>query len=152
MSRLSHRSPVWLPILVLCGSADATAQPAPPANLQGLWRVADSACAGCDPAQGPETGAQLRISAQGYQNPFAEDCAQAVVAEALAPESEAALQQRLGLPARWLAADPAQAAVQSFRIWCGAQASFQVIRLSGGDLLVPTEASTVLRLVPAASR
>jgi hypothetical protein len=124
-----------------------------PAALAGLWVVQDSACAGCDPAQGPETGAQLRIAAAGYQNPFAADCSAGLQVHALPTEPLAQIQERLGLPARWLAGagTPAAAAPASagmarpFRLSCPGRPALVVLLLPEGDLLMPVEASTVLR-------
>jgi hypothetical protein len=121
-----------------------------PDRLSGVWTVEDSACSGCDPTRGPEAGARLRLGAQGYQNPFASDCLGAVRTLALAGESVAALQLRLGLPQRWLVREghpqPAPEDVaQTFQLSCVGTEALILVLLPDGHLLMPVEASTVLR-------
>jgi len=116
-----------------------------PQVLIGLWRVADSACKGCDPSQGAETGAEVRLAVRGTQNPFGTDCGGTLEVEAQAPEPWPAVQARLGLPARWLApAGPAPA--QAWRLVCGGVAQETVILVDPDTLLLPGEAGNVLRL------
>ncbi len=118
--------------LLLCLSlattlAEAATQPLP-ADLAGLWRVADSACNGCDPSQGPETGAEVRFAAHGAQNPFGTDCSATLEVERLPPEPLPSLQARLGLPERWLTGvDPASA--RSWRLVCAGTAHETLILL-----------------------
>lgn len=124
--------------------AAPAAQPLP-AALAGLWRVVDSACGGCDPSQGAETGAEVRLAAQGSQNPFGTDCAGLLEVTAEAPEALPALQERLGLPPRWLSGAEA-APARPYRLVCAGVPREVVILLANGALLIPGEASSVLRL------
>ena len=117
-----------------------------PQDLVGLWRVQDGACAGCDPSQGAETGADLRIGEDSYQNPFGSDCGAGASVVPLAPEALSLARDRLGLPPRWSAGAPDSAQVKGYRLICGGTARETVLLLPDGTLLLPQEASTVLRL------
>ncbi|MDE3010130.1 MAG: hypothetical protein KGI67_04520 [Pseudomonadota bacterium] len=128
--------------IVSASPALAARQPLPP-ELDGLWRVADSACAGCDPSQGAETGAELRLAARGTRNPFGTDCDGALEVEAQADEPLAVVQERLGLPPRWLAG-AGTAPARAWRLWCEGRPTETVILLANGALLLPGEASSVL--------
>ena len=134
-------------MLVAGATAAAEMQPVP-SELVGLWRVQDGACSGCDPSQGAETGAELRIAAGSYQNPFGSDCTQGAQVQAAPAEVLAAAQERLGLPPRWLsgAGQAREASVRVYRLVCAGKARETVLLLPGGTLLLPQEASTVLRL------
>jgi len=114
----------------------------------GLWIVQDSACSGCDPAKGAETGAVLRIDEQGIQDPFSSDCHGILQSKEISTESYITFQERLGVPDRWLIAQakPEQNSVTNYHLYCGDKIVLKVIALPNGDLLLPTEASTVLRL------
>lgn len=140
------RWPAWLLLAALAAFPAARAAVPLPASLEGLWRVADSACPGCDPVQGAEAGAELRLSARGAQNPFGGDCSGPLEAEALPAEPVPAVQQRLSLPARWLAGAEA-APAQSWRLVCAGKPGDTLILLANGALLLPSEASNVLRLL-----
>ena len=116
-------------------------------TLLGLWIVQDSACSGCDPTKGAETGAVLRIYEQGIQDPFSSDCHGIVQSKEISTESYRAFQERLGVPDRWLIAQakPEKNSVTTYDLYCGDKTVLKVIALPNGDLLRPTEASTVLR-------
>ena len=147
LSRLIRLIRLPLAAGLVVAATFAHAEEAMPAPLIGLWHVEDSACRGCDPQRGPDAGAQLRLTPQFYQNPFQSDCLQPPVAQQQPAESVAELQARLGLPARWLThiSDP-KTLTRSWRLMCGRGDSFVVILLPDGQLLVPVEASTTLRL------
>ena len=117
-----------------------------PVELIGHWRVLDGACAGCDPVRGAEAGADLRIAPGSFQNPFGSDGSQLASLVSLAPEALGAVQDRLGLPARWLTGIPEGAPVKIYRLMCGGAERETVLLLPDGTLLLPQEASTVLRL------
>ena len=144
--------PALTAVLLPCAAALVLASPSSgaaevlPAPLIGLWKVEDSACRSCDPQRGPETGAELRLTPQFYQNPFQSDCLQAPVAQQQIPETVAEVQARLGLPARWMAGSGEAAVTRSWRLACGRGPSFTLILLPDGTLLMPVEASTTLRL------
>jgi hypothetical protein len=140
-------TPTALWALILLAGSQPTCAGSLPAGLLGLWRVEDSACQGCDPDRGAETGAELRIASRGFQNPFGADCPDAVDITALAPEPVAELQARLGLPARWLTGSAAALPAQPYRVSCPGRAATLLILLPGDTLLLPIEASTVLRLL-----
>ena len=132
----------WLWLGLLAAHPAPAAEPLP-ASLSGVWRVVDSACKGCDPSQGAESGAELRLAGQGSQNPFGFDCSATLEVERLAPEGLPELQARLGLPARWLAG---AGAAPAWRLVCSGTAHETVILLDNGALLLPGEADTVLHL------
>jgi hypothetical protein len=136
-----------IPILLYICLAQALAAEKVSSRLLGLWVVQDSACSGCDPAKGAETGAVLRISEQGIQDPFNKDCNGLVRSKEGASESYAVFQERLGVPERWLTSQskPEENTVISFELMCGEKSFLKVIALPNGDLLRPAEASTVLR-------
>ena len=131
----------WTPVLAV---ADAV-----PAALVGVWTVQDSACAGCDPARGPEGGAELRITPRSVQNPFGADCDRATSVEALAAEPLPSLQERLGLPARWMTSGGGRA--RGYRVTCPGEPSFVLFVLPDGQALMPVEAGVTLRLKPLES-
>lgn len=117
-------------------------------RLLGLWVVQDSACNGCDPAKGAETGAVLRISEHSIQDPFNSDCNGVVQSKELVTESYAVFQDRLGVPARWLVPQtlPEHNIATTYDLYCGDKSFMKVVALPNGDLLRLAEASTLLRL------
>jgi len=140
----------WPFLLLAIGIALTSTNPFAGENISpkvmGLWVVQDSACNGCDPAKGAETGAMLRINEQGVQDPFSSDCHKAVQSKEVSTEPYASLQERLGVPARWLVAQskPELNVVSHFDILCGDKTVLKIIALPNGELLRPSEASTVL--------
>jgi len=136
-----------IPLFLALCSVPALAAEKVSSRLLGLWVVQDSACKGCDPAKGAETGAVLRISEQGIQDPFSNDCHGAVQSREIGSEPFTEFQARMGVPARWLVAQstPEQNKVTTFEMVCGDKTVLKVFALPNGDLLRPAEASTVLR-------
>lgn len=134
-------------VSIACISPPSLAGDTVSPKLLGLWVVQDSACNGCDPAKGAETGAVLRISDQGIQDPFSSDCNGVVESKETSTESYAKFQERLGVPERWLVpqAKAEHNTVTHFDLYCGGKSFLKIISLPNGDLLRPAEASTVLR-------